>query len=188
MFLIVIVLIFLAASAFPGDPKNNLVVQPVVSLGAPPGARVAVDSDWTKWVKSRLALSTQHPEAFEASLTNWAQRLAVVTLPISALLLGLTFFWRRDVFMFDHMIFSMHSLTFQGFLVSSLMLLGRLSDWAWLLIVAAPVHLFFHLRGAYGIGVFGTLARMAVLLAGSVAAVIALMSGLVLIGLYEIGT
>jgi hypothetical protein len=188
MFLIVIVLIFLAASTFPGDPKNNIVVQPVVGLGVAPGSKATVDSDWTKWVKARLLLSTQHHEAFEASLTSWAQRLAVVALPISALLLGLTFFWRRDIFMFDHLIFSMHSLTFQGVLISSLMLLGRLSDWAWVLLVAAPTHLFVHLRGAYGIGVFGALTRMAILLAGSVAAFMVLMSGLVLIGLYEIGS
>ena len=31
---------------------------------------------------------------------------------------ALMFFWRRGVYMFDHLIFSMHSLSFQGLLVA----------------------------------------------------------------------
>ena len=47
--------------------------------------------------------------------------------------------------------------------------------------VVAPVHLFVHMRGTYRIGVFGTLARMVVLFAGSLIAYALLMAGLVLV-------
>ena len=60
----------------------------------------------------------EEPRQFESVLTEWAQRLAVLALPMSAALLGLMFFWRRGVYMFDHLIFSMHSLSFQGLLVA----------------------------------------------------------------------
>ena len=127
------------------------------------------------------------PTAFAASMVTWGQRLAVLALPMSAALLGLMFFWRRGVFMFDHLIFSMHTLSFQGALFSAVMVLQSLTDWAGLLIFASPVHLFVHLRGAYRIGVFGTLVRMLGLYLGSLVGFTVLMTGLVLIGLYEVG-
>ncbi len=120
-------------------------------------------------------------------LTEWAQRLAVLALPLSAGLLGLMFFWRRGVYLFDHLIFSMHSLSFQGLLLSTAMLGSLVSGWFQLLFLVAPVHLFAHLRGTYGLGVFGTLWRMAVLFVGSIIVLVLALSGLVLIGLAEIG-
>ena len=51
----------------------------------------------------------------------------------------------------------------------------------------SPVHLFAHLRGAYGLGVVGTLARMLVLFVGSVIGFGAALVGLVFIGLVEVG-
>ena len=80
--------------------------------------------------------------------------------------------------LFDHLIFSMHSLAFQGALIS----LAVLADTGWLL-WAAPVHLFAHLRGVYRTGVAGTLLRMAVLFVASAVAFALLLLGLVVVGL-----
>ncbi len=124
---------------------------------------------------------------FEAVLTEWAQRLAVLALPVSAALLGLMFFWRRGVYMFDHLIFSMHSLSFQGLLVALVMAGSQAERLVRLLLLAAPVHLFAHLKGVYGLGVVGTLARMLVLFVGSVIGFSVALVGLVFIGLVEIG-
>lgn len=189
MFLIAVVIVFLAVSLGPHS-------KPVVDLGAQasgdsgfhihiaaPGAKDAAG----EWVTARLKTAAKDPVRFEATLTEWAQRLAVLALPMSAALLGLMFFWRRGVYMFDHLIFSMHSLSFQGLLVAVAMVGSQVSGvFAWVLL-AAPAHLFVHLKGTYGLGVIGTLARMAVLFFGSLIGFSVALVGLVLIGLVEVG-
>jgi hypothetical protein len=51
------------------------------------------------------------------------------------------------------------------------------------LLLASPVHLFFHLRGVYGLGKFATLMRMIVLFLCSIVALSLVMLGLVVVGL-----
>jgi hypothetical protein len=190
LFLVVIVLIFLVAGLQPhgktrlnlngqgGQMKSDQTVFNIVPVGSDAA---------TAWVAARMRQAAKNPDAFEASLTTWAQRLAVLTLPMSAALLGLMFFWRRGVFVFDHLIFSMHSLSFQGLLFSAAMLGSMISGWFELLLLAAPAHLFVHLRGVYGVGVFGALWRMAVLFVGACVILLVALSGLVMIGLAEVG-
>ena len=189
LFLIVVVLVFLAVSLGPQK-------RPVFDLGGEPGAEpsglqvhVAAPTGELadQWVTTRLKIAAKDPARFEALLTEWAQRLAVLALPTSAALLGLLFFWRRGVYMFDHLIFSMHSLSFQGLLVALVMASSQLSGWfGWLLLIA-PAHLFAHLKGTYGLGVVGALTRMAVLFVGSAIGFGLALVGLVLIGLVETG-
>lgn len=192
LFLIVVVLVFLAAGIAPQADKTTLQL-------SGQGGAVKTDTGlnlnvvpkghdpFATWVTTRLRQAAKNPQSFESTLTAWAQRLAVLTLPLSAAMLGLMFFWRRGIYMFDHLIFSMHSLSFQGFLLTTTIVASMISDWFQLLILAAPVHLFFHLKGAYGLGVVGTLVRMLALLVGSLFAFVLALAGLVLIGLAEIG-
>ena len=202
LFLIVVVLVFLAAGL--GPPRKSVVDfggapsapgRPVVDLGDEPGAKdeglhlnlQSSSNPRDQWLATRLKTAAKNPVQFESLLTEWAQRLAVLALPMSAALLGLMFFWRRGVYMFDHLIFSMHSLSFQGLLVAVVMASSQLSGWFGWLLAIAPVHLFAHMKGTYGLGVFGTLARMLVLFAGSLLGFALALVGLVLIGLVEIG-
>jgi Protein of unknown function (DUF3667) len=191
LFLIVVVLVFLAVGFEPHS-------KPVMQLNGTGGdfntgdglaLRMApAPNDATAtWVSARLKQAAKDPQGFERTLTGWAQRLAVLALPLSALLLGLMFFWRRGVYLFDHLIFSMHSLSFQGLLLATIMLASLISGWFQLLFLIAPVHLFAHLKGTYGLGVFGTLWRIAVLLVSSVIMLVLALSGLVMIGLAEVG-
>jgi hypothetical protein len=186
MFLIVVVLVFLAAGL--GPPRK-----PAVDLNdvgtKHNGLEIQVDPTYEgpsqQWVRARLKAAAKDPVRFESTLTEWAQRLAVLLLPMSAALLGLLFFWRRGVYMFDHLIFSMHSLSFQGLLVALVMAGSQLSGWFGWLLLAAPIHLYVHLKGTYGLGVFGTLVRMAILFWGSVIGFVVALMGLILIGLVE---
>ena len=118
------------------------------------------------WLGPRLAYVSTHQREFARAMESWAHRIAIIFLPIATLLLGLLFVFQRRFFIFDHAIFSMHSLSFQGLLftvVTLLKLAPPLGGLAGLLTVAAPVHLFFHLRGFYGTSVVGALIRMALL-------------------------
>src|SRR5580704_16076700 len=88
LFLIVVVLVFLAAGL--GPPRRA----PIVDLGnqkAPQQSgfhiHVAPAANLTdQWLAARINAAGKDPIRFEATLTEWAQRLAVLALPISAAL------------------------------------------------------------------------------------------------------
>jgi hypothetical protein len=192
-FLIVVVLVFVSASVGSKTHTRAVAERATVEseaasrdsmfdiTGSPEERRIAA------WFNDRIKAAKAHPEAFDATLQTWAQRMAVLALPLSAMLLGLLFLFRRGVYMFDHLIFSMHSLSFQGLLASTVMLLDKVWSGAGWLILLSPTHLFFHMRGTYGLGVIGTLLRMFLLFIGSVVGLALFMVGLLLIGLYEVG-
>jgi hypothetical protein len=187
LFLVVVVIVFLVGSF---GSHTKVIVAPATPNSADPMARyIATHPNpfLQQWVAPRAKVIAKDPDRFTASIVTWAQRLIFLALPISALLLAATFFWRRGVYMFDHLIFSMHSLSFQGALLSICMLATGLNGaFGWLLVLA-PAHLFVHLRGAYGLGIFGTLARMLVLFLGSLVGLGLFLAGLLVIGLIEVG-
>ncbi len=127
-------------------------------------------------------------EQFWMVLETWAHRLAILMLPMGALILTGLFAFQKRFFVFDHLVFTMHSLSFQGVLMSTATLLsmpmGGYEGWLYL---AAPVHLFVHMRKVYGTGVPGTLLRMALLFIASWIGVMILMAMLLLIGLNAMG-
>lgn len=135
------------------------------------------------WAKARITHAIDDPQAFFAAMAHWSHDFAILMLPIAALLLGGLFAFRRGIYVFDHLIFAMHSLSFQGLLLSASMLLGSASGAGGLLLLASPVHLFVHMRGTYRTGVAGTLLRMALLFAGSTIAFGLLMAALVVVSL-----
>jgi hypothetical protein len=136
-----------------------------------------------KWLRAQLVTALSHQDAFKGALAQWAERFAVLMLPIAALMLTVLFVFKKGVYVFDHLIFSMHSLSFQGLLLSVVFGLGLVVNWgAWLLLLA-PIHLFMHMRQTYRISWFGTLIRMFLLFIGSSWAFGFLIVGLLLVGL-----
>lgn len=135
------------------------------------------------WWRDRVLFAMQHQDAFYVALETWGHRFAILMLPVAAVLLTLLFAFKRGVFVFDHLIFSMHSLSFQGLLLSAVFLAGLgFSGAGWLLLLS-PIHLFAHMRGAYRISILGTLIRMTLLFVGSCIAVGFLLAGLAVVGL-----
>jgi hypothetical protein len=121
------------------------------------------------WVSVRAEAIRDEPGRFTMILGIWAQRVVVMMLPVSALMLACLFFWRGDLFLFDHLIFSMHSLSFQLLLITAAFLLAMgMGPVAWNLLWLSPVHLFIHMRGAYASGAAMTLLRMCVLFTATV--------------------
>jgi uncharacterized protein YceK len=116
------------------------------------------------WMKSRYEAVQRDPERFALLLEIWGHRVAILALPVSALMLTLLFAFNRRYYVFDHLIFSMHSLSAQMLLLTTIFVLATVvGGWAWWLVVLSPVHLFLHMKGTYERSTFGTLARMAVL-------------------------
>jgi hypothetical protein len=116
------------------------------------------------WFQTRLAEVRDDPARFYLILEIWAHRVAILALPVSALMLTVLFIFNRRFYVFDHVIFSMHSLSFQLLLLIAIMGLSIfIGPIAWWLLWLAPVHLFVHMKGTYQRSVFGTLVRMSAL-------------------------
>ncbi len=129
------------------------------------------DSAFETWLVDRLDAVQAEPRRFTLLLGVWAQRVVMLLLPVSALILACMFFWRREVFLFDHLIFSMHSLSFQMLLITTAFLLAMaIGPVAWNLLWLSPVHLFVHMRGAYASGAAMTLLRMSILFTATIIA------------------
>lgn len=189
MFLVVVVL-FVAMGALTSEHQQKHTPEAVraqVKAQALAGEQVtAGDGPLVAWIKTRGRIAVEQPERFALVAEEWEHRAAIVMLPISALLLTLAFAFKRRFMVYDHLIFSMHSLTFFGLVLSASMaasmLIGGWATWLWL---AAPIHLFFHMRRFYEIGAIGTLLRMGFLGVGSFVLYALLLFGLVLISLNE---
>jgi hypothetical protein len=93
------------------------------------------------------------------------------------------FVFKKNTYVFDHLIFSMHSLSFQGLLLSVALLAALYWDPAWNLLWLSPAHLFVHMRGTYRISIVGTLLRMFVLFVVSSIVFGLMIGGLVMLGL-----
>lgn len=203
LFLVVVLLVFftggLGGASKPGlvivDPQDG-GARPAAVHGAARPADIDIDlgkaaapatSAFESWFERGANAAMRNPESFSHSLHAWGHRLAVLSLPLAALLLGLLFVFQKRFYLFDHLIFSMHSLSFQGLLLSLSFLInlapGQLGD---LLMLAAPVHLFVHMRGVYGTGVPGTLVRMFLLFVGSMAGAALIMILLMILGFNEV--
>lgn len=116
------------------------------------------------WAQTRYDAVKDDPERFALILEIWGHRIAILALPVSALMLTLLFAFNRRFYVFDHLVFSMHSLSFQMLLLTLIFLLSMvIGGWAWWLLLASPVHLFLHMKGAYQRSTIGTLVRMFVL-------------------------
>jgi hypothetical protein len=103
--------------------------------------------------KARKAL--KNPELVLYKLQAKAYKLSFLLVPLSLPWLWLAFFWRRNVGMYDHAIFTLYSISFMSlvFVVGSLALTANItSEYLWVPLVLAPgVHMFAQLRGAYGL-------------------------------------
>ena len=122
-----------------------------------------------QWFTVHIKNALAHQSAFWQAVQNWAERFAVLLLPLSAILLSILFVFQRRFFIFDHVIFSMHSLSFLCLLLTATFAWNhyvpiKLGGWP---LMAAPVHLFAHMRGVYQTSVFGTLVRMLLLFIGT---------------------
>jgi hypothetical protein len=116
------------------------------------------------WADARVQAIRDDPERFGLIMEIWLHRVAILALPVSALMLSLLFIFNRRFYVFDHLVFSMHSLSFQMLLVTVILLLSMVvGGWAWWLVLAMPVHLYVHMKGAYERSAFGTVVRMGAL-------------------------
>lgn len=106
-------------------------------------------------LNQRVRRKFQNPDLALYQIQDAASRFSFLLAPLSLPFIALLFIWKRGVTLYDHMAYALYALGFAALLFSAAVLLGKLSfiGWsaAWLLL-ALPVHMWFHLKGAYALG------------------------------------
>jgi hypothetical protein len=101
----------------------------------------------------------------------------------------LLFAWKRGLSLFDHAVFILYSLSFVSILTIAAFLLTRIPGagaWVWTaVLVALPVHNFFHLKGAYALGWFSAAWRTTALLFISLFCLLVFLVTVIVLGLVE---
>ena len=210
LFLVVLLLVFVAGALGSPRPEPSKVTETIDAKGnhtierrqsfetMTPAERTQIKAvlnkadvrinsldgtDMAQWFKDRLFKAIDDPERFKLVLEQWGERFAFLSLPLAAGLLSLLFVFQRRFYVFDHVIFSLHSLSALGLVTALVLGLNRVthgdSKALWLIM---PFHLFFHMRGVYQTSRFGTLARMFLLFVGSLTG-----AGLLVVGLFWVG-
>lgn len=122
---------------------------------------IAVSKTDVPWLREAIANAVQNPKVYLLSIFEWAQKLSILLLPISTLFLGLMYFWRRDIFLFDHALVALNMISFV-FLMTSLCIWlpkpfgGLLYGFSFFLI---PLNFYFVFRKGYRSSKIGSFLR-----------------------------
>lgn len=160
-----------AADAAIQHGRDN---EPRVELGWP-----ALDSRLT----AGLRQLNEDPELLLYKLKSNGYKFSWALIPLSVPFMWLMFFWRRDIYLYDHAIFVTYSISFVMLLLVLLSIgaaAGRRDIWQTAMVFVPPIHLYSQLRGAYGVSRFGAWVRLC-LLEISIAIVLGLFSILLLL-------
>ena len=142
-----------------------------------------------EWLRDRLTRVSQKPDLFIAELNSWLPRVALLLPVLLALLLGLLYIYRikRRMYMYDHLIVSLHLTAFWMVAASITVLVAQewppIIGWA---VACALVHLVFHLRGAYRSGWFSASIKAFVVLLVAQLTIVLLILGAAGVGMASI--
>jgi hypothetical protein len=106
-------------------------------------------------LNQRVRRKFENPDLALYQIQDAASKFSFLLAPLSLPFIALLFLWKRGVTLYDHMAYALYALAFAALLFSAVVLLGKIPwiSWgsAWLL-AALPVHMWFHLKGAYALG------------------------------------
>ncbi len=141
-----------------------------------------------KSVDKKILEKLQNPELAVYKIQNTAYKFSFLLVPISLPFMWLLFVWRRGVTLFDHAVVVLYSLSFMSllFVVGALtaMWAAGIFEFAMSIItLAIPVHMYFHIKGAYSLSWFSALWRTAFLLVFCVLALSLFFLAIVVLGL-----
>jgi hypothetical protein len=145
-----------------------------VKFETPTPQEIAQMPSWIRWIMPISARIHAQGGDFLGLMRQSAEIFGLLTVPVAALLLWGLFAPRR-LPLYDHLIFALHSLSFQLMLAAIMLMLDNvIGAAAELLIIAMAVHLFLHIRQVYGGRTVLILVRTALLGLGTVVAYTAL--------------
>jgi hypothetical protein len=143
------------------------------------------------WFNKKVARKLQNPDLAIYSIQQAAYKFSFLLIPISLPFIALLFLWKRGVTFYDHVVFALYGLSFASILFVFMQLASRIANSAEVmaiiaqivLVVALPVHMFFHLKGAYALGWSSALWRTFFLLFFALICMVIFILSIVVVGL-----
>jgi len=141
-----------------------------------------IDSALEKW--------NNNPSLMLYKLQANGYKFSWLLIPLSIPFVWLLFLWRRGFKAYDHAVFVTYSLSFMSLLFITISLMAATpvdinGGWAFALFaIGAPLHVYKHLRHAYGLSRFSTLWRFFALLVFIVLVLILFLQALLLLGAF----
>ncbi|MBT9445415.1 MAG: DUF3667 domain-containing protein [Hyphomonadaceae bacterium] len=141
-----------------------------------------------KRLDEKITHALLNPDLSLYKLQQTAYKFSFLLVPISLPFIALLFLWRRSVTLFDHVVFSLYSLSFMSLLFVVVALLAGAGDWTGpvtglLLCFVPPVHMFYHLKGTYALGWWSAFWRTVSLLIFVVFAAVLFIVSILFLGL-----
>lgn len=117
-----------------------------------------------KKLDEKIKHKLENPELAIYKLQQTFYKFSFLLVPISIPFVALLFLWKRGFTLYDHGVFVLYSLTFMSLLIMVAAAMGRVGGVVGGVAFAAvpfvvPAHMFFQLKGAYGLRTFSALWR-----------------------------
>ena len=113
-----------------------------------------------------LQKAVSSPGDYQQALNRWAPRLAFLLAPAYGLLLAAVFFWRRDLYLYDHMVTALHFQSFVFLFIALMIPAGLMfgpQTAGPVFLVWSNIYLYLMLRRVYRSSRLGALLRIIVL-------------------------
>ncbi|MEZ6001713.1 DUF3667 domain-containing protein [Hyphomonas sp.] len=128
----------------------------------------------------------ENQDRFAARFREWAPRFSLMFMPLLALMLTLVYIWKPKVYIYDHVITSLHFQTFIYCQLFLLIIAGALLHIGagWLVAIGTTWGVFYlhrQLRVTYGTGFFMAALRTSILLILGITVLFLLALGLVIL-------
>jgi hypothetical protein len=160
------------------DAQEDLAgVDKAISLGVAGDWKQAVKKQGVKTdfnigsekLNKKLEHLAANPELAVYKLEQTFYKFSFLLVPISIPFVALLFLWKRGFTLYDHGVFVLYSLTFVSLLIMITALTARFGGPAGFLgavvvPIVVPVHMYYQLKGAYGLRTFSALWRTFILL------------------------
>ena len=139
-----------------------------VPLAGEDGPNMRMETSGVEWIDGAIDKWESNPGLMLYKLQTNFYKFSWLLIPLSIPFVWLMFAWKRRFKAYDHAIFVTYSLAFMSLLFIALSILataGIGGGWVFLaLAVIPPIHIYKHLRGAYGLSRFSAFWRLFVLL------------------------
>lgn len=156
-------------------------------------AAMARDSDLdfatgNKALDAKIRHKLENPELALYKLEQTFYKFSFLLIPISIPFVAVLLLGKRGFTLYDHGVFVLYSMTFMSMLLMAAMTLARSAGpvagaFSSVLPLIVPAHMFFQLKGAYGLGWFGALWRTGLLLVFAGLSLVLFALSVVLLGL-----
>jgi hypothetical protein len=116
-------------------------------------ARENVTIDGRPWLSPAARAQLSNPPLFYSHLQDSASRWGFLLVPFSLPFIAFLFLFKKNLTLYDHVVFALNSLSFASLLISAVLAATQVSWLHWVPGVAIglvlPIHTFFHIGGAY---------------------------------------